>query len=118
MHCVMVYGTSELGGPFIGGICNCDYAVCMPMRRRLDYNIRNILLKGHEVAMVDYDQCNGCGICVQRCQYGAIKYEVTMNRPNIDATRCFGCGLCETGCPRDAIDLLDRESIPGLREEW
>lgn len=118
MHCVMVYGTSEFGGPYIGGVCNCDYTVCLVMRRRLDYGIRNFLLKSHYVAMTDYDQCNGCGICVQRCQYGAIKFEVTLNRPNIDMTRCFGCGLCETGCPRGAIDLLERTNFPALREEW
>jgi NAD-dependent dihydropyrimidine dehydrogenase PreA subunit len=118
MHCIMVYGQSEFGAPFIGGICNCDYADCLVMRRRLDLNIQTALLKSHWVAKVDYEECNGCGICVQRCQYGAIKFEVTMNKTNIDLQRCFGCGLCETGCPRGAIELLDREKIPGLREEW
>lgn len=118
MHCVMVYGQSEFGAPFVGGICNCDFSVCLVMRRRLDFGVRNFLLKSHYVAVCDYDQCNGCGICVQRCQYGAIKYEVTIDKPNIDMTRCFGCGLCETGCPREAIELLDRVDFPALREEW
>jgi ferredoxin len=70
------------------------------------------------VAKVDYDECNGCGVCVQRCQFGAIKFEVTQEKTNIDQMRCFGCGLCETGCPSGAIDLVDRESLPGLREMW
>ena len=56
-------------------------------------------LKSHYVAKVDYDECNGCGVCVQRCQFGAIKFEVTQGKTNIDHMRCFGCGLCETGCP-------------------
>ena len=59
-----------------------------------------------------------CGVCVQRCQFGAIKFEVTQGKTNIDHMRCFGCGLCETGCPSKAIELKDRESMPGLKEMW
>lgn len=118
MHCAMVYGKTEDNTPFVGGICNCDYPVCMPMRHRLDYNIKYNLLKGHYVAFLDYDKCNGCGLCAQRCQYGAIKMEVTIKKPNIDMFRCFGCGLCETGCKKNAIEMVKRSTMPALREEW
>ncbi|MEW6274630.1 MAG: 4Fe-4S binding protein [Bacillota bacterium] len=118
MHCIMVYGSTEQGTPFIGGICNCDYPDCEPIRRRLDYGLTYNLLKSHYVAIVNYDQCTGCGICVQRCQYGALKMEVTMHKPNIDMLRCFGCGLCETGCPKGAIELVERVKIPALKEAW
>jgi NAD-dependent dihydropyrimidine dehydrogenase PreA subunit len=113
VHLIMTFG-----GSYLGGICNCDYPDCSAIRRRLDYGFTEQCLKSHYVAVVDYDICNGCGVCVQRCQFGALKFEVTTTKANIDPFRCFGCGLCETGCPRGAISLVDRVSLPALREVW
>ena len=112
MHFVMA-----LGGGYIEGVCNCEYPACISIRNRLDMGIETFV-KGHYVAGVDYDACNGCGICVQRCQFGAAKYEVRIDKTNIDQMRCFGCGLCETGCPRGAITMLDKAGMPGLKEMW
>jgi NAD-dependent dihydropyrimidine dehydrogenase PreA subunit len=88
------------------------------IRKRVDYGITPGCLKSPWVATVDFDDCNGCGVCVQRCQFGAIKFEVTTEKTNVDQFKCFGCGLCETACPTEAIDLLDRESLPALKEGW
>ena len=112
MHLIMA-----LPGGYIEGVCNCEYPACLTIRNRLDMGIET-LLKGHTVASIDYDVCNGCGICVQRCQYGAAKFEVRINKSNVDQLRCFGCGLCQTGCPRDAITMIDREGMPGMKEVW
>lgn len=111
MHSLMMFGPR-----FIGGICNCDYPVCDALAMRLDFGFN--MLKGHHVAMVDYDLCNGCGICAQRCQFGALKMNVTIDKANIDQMRCFGCGLCETACPREAISLVEKAKIPALQEVW
>jgi len=118
MHCVMVYGTGYEGRPFVGGICNCDYPDCFELRHRLDYNIPHHLLKSHYVAMIDFNLCNGCGICAQRCQFGALKMENSRRKANIDMLRCFGCGLCENSCPRRAIKLVERVSMLQLKEVW
>jgi NAD-dependent dihydropyrimidine dehydrogenase PreA subunit len=114
----MVHILMTFGGSYVGGICNCDYPDCGAIRFRMDYGVETTCYKSHYVAKVDYDACNGCGICVQRCQFGAIKFEVTRDKTNIDQFKCFGCGLCHTACPRQAIELLERESLPGLREVW
>ncbi len=106
------------GIPYIGGICNCDYPDCLAIRQRLDYGLQGALLKGHHVAKVNYDECNGCDQCIPRCQFGAIKMEVTTSKANIDMFKCFGCGLCETACPRDAITLVERSSLPALKDVW
>jgi len=104
------------GAPYLGGLCLCDYPDCLAIRMRLDVGVG--LLKGHYVAIVDYDKCNGCGRCVQRCQFGALKFEISIDKANIDQYRCFGCGVCAQACPTDAIHLKRREEIPALVEVW
>ena len=111
VHILMLFGA-----PFIGGFCQCDYPDCGVVRNAVDLGIGT--LKSHFVARIDYDICNGCGICAQRCQFGALKFEVTTEKANIDPFKCYGCGLCESGCPRDAITLLERTTIPALAEVW
>ena len=111
VHILMLFGA-----PFIGGFCQCDYPDCGALRNAVDFGLGT--LKSHYVAEVDYDICNGCGICAQRCQFGALKFEVTSEKANIDQFKCYGCGLCETGCPREAIKLVRRETRPALAEVW
>lgn len=113
VHIIMTFG-----GSYVGGICNCDYPDCGMIRNRIDYGIATGCIKSPWVAKVNYDQCTGCGICVQRCQFGAIKFEVTIEKTNIDQFKCYGCGLCETACPTKGIELIERESLPGLKEVW
>lgn len=113
----MVASLMTHGTPYIGGLCMCDYPDCLAIRYRLDYGI-NQLFKGEFVAKLDYDKCSGCGTCVERCQFGAIKFEVTIEKTNIDQFRCFGCGVCMTTCPTGAISMVDRKTLPGLREVW
>ncbi len=104
------------GAPYIGGFCQCDYPDCHAIRNSLDLGLG--LMKSHYIAAVDYDVCNGCGICAERCQFGALKFEVTNRKANIDQFKCYGCGLCETGCPRGAIKLIERANLPALAEVW
>jgi NAD-dependent dihydropyrimidine dehydrogenase PreA subunit len=111
VHILMLFGA-----PFIGGFCQCDYPDCIALRDAIDFGIGP--LKSHYIAEVDYDTCNSCGICAGRCQWGALKFEVTTGKANIDPFKCFGCGLCETGCPRGAIRLLPRKSVSALAEVW
>ncbi len=111
VHILMLFGA-----PFIGGFCMCDYPDCNALRMAVDFGLGS--LKSHYVAEVDYDICNGCGVCAQRCQWGALKFEVTSEKANIDQFKCYGCGLCETGCPRKAIKLVERTSLPALAEVW
>jgi len=54
------------------------------------------------VAVVDADQCTGCGLCIQVCPAGAI----TVNAmATIDVGRCTACGQCVAECPQGAIAL-------------
>jgi len=61
------------------------------------------------VAVVDPDKCRNvkvkCGICAQRCPYGAIKAEE--GKPaQVTTANCHGCGTCVAECPTDAITQM------------
>lgn len=114
----MVHILMQEGGDFIGGLCNCDYPDCGPLRMRVDYGLNYQLVKGEYICEVDYERCNGCGECLGRCQFNALKYESTIDKPNIDPMVCFGCGLCMTACNRKAIDLVPRKQYVALQHVW
>jgi len=61
------------------------------------------------VAMVDASKCRNvttkCGICAERCPYGAIKAEEKQAAQVITAM-CHGCGTCVAECPADAITQM------------
>ncbi|HEY4715915.1 MAG TPA: 4Fe-4S dicluster domain-containing protein [bacterium] len=113
----MVHTFWTFGTPYIGGICNCEYPVCIGIRNRLDYGVR-ILMKGEQIAQLASEKCNGCGICAQRCQFGAIRMEVSRGKANINQQVCFGCGLCLTACKPRAIEMAGRARMSGLKEVW
>ncbi len=105
------------GTPYLAGLCNCDYPDCSAIRTRLDYDVK-MLWKGHQVAQVDTELCNGCAQCVHRCQFKALSFSATQNRAYIDPFQCFGCGLCATECPQDAVTMVERASLPALANVW
>lgn len=58
------------------------------------------------VANVDPEKCRNtkvkCGICAERCPYGAI--EALEGKPaEVLTAMCHGCGTCVAECPADAI---------------
>lgn len=64
------------------------------------------------VAVVDTERCNGCGLCVEECNYaGAIYLEEvevegkTAQRATISPSQCKGCGACVAVCPTRAINV-------------
>ena len=61
------------------------------------------------VAVVDPDKCRNvkakCGICAQKCPYGAIKIEEGKPAQVVTAM-CHGCGTCAAECPADAITQM------------
>lgn len=112
VQCLFTFGT-----PYIAGICNCDYPDCGSIRNRLDHDLK-ALWKGHHIAQIDTDLCNGCTQCIHRCQFRALSFSPTLNKAYIDPFQCFGCGLCATECPQDAITMVERSSLPTLANVW
>ena len=53
---------------------------------------------------IDPTQCNGCGLCVERCPTGALAMQGVLPfiaRPDL----CSFCATCEEICPTEAIGL-------------
>ncbi|MCS7095703.1 MAG: hydrogenase iron-sulfur subunit [Candidatus Bathyarchaeota archaeon] len=73
------------------------------------------------IAVVDPVKCRNvtvkCGICAERCPYGAIK--VAEKQPaQVITAMCHGCGTCVAECPADAIQQMhftDAQILAQLR---
>jgi MinD superfamily P-loop ATPase len=67
---------------------------------------------GHE-AFIEGELCTGCGACVERCRFDAVRVEaegLEGPRFSIDASACEGCGVCVRFCPAQAIEFRERVS--------
>ncbi|MCD6446200.1 4Fe-4S dicluster domain-containing protein [Candidatus Bathyarchaeota archaeon] len=64
------------------------------------------------IILVDEDKCDGCGWCIEACDYGAI-----MLHP--DKKKVFVCDLCQDlgepqcvkWCPEEALDLVTADTL-------
>ncbi|MFO7653318.1 MAG: ATP-binding protein [Candidatus Krumholzibacteriia bacterium] len=69
---------------------------------------RHEFFSGNE-AVVRLEDCDGCGICHERCRFGAIvPWTGSMDglpRFQVDPVACEGCGVCVRFCPAEAIDF-------------
>jgi MinD superfamily P-loop ATPase len=65
---------------------------------------------GGQVAIVDQERCEGCGVCVELCRFDAISEENGVY--TVDPIACEGCALCFYQCPSEAIRT--EEQVAGL----
>ena len=61
--------------------------------------------KGSKLAMIDETKCVQCGLCREKCRFGAITENF-----EVDAFACEGCGVCTIVCPANAVRLTERIS--------
>ena len=85
-------------------ICNCCSCCCMVLRAMMILGKEDICYQSRYLARVDPEKCDACGLCVERCQFGAMAIHEGL--AEADKTRCFGCGLCASGCPTEAIEMV------------
>jgi NAD-dependent dihydropyrimidine dehydrogenase PreA subunit len=61
------------------------------------------------IAMVDQEQCTGCGICIDACPEQAISVK---QLAAVDSERCIGCGACIPECPNESLSLEQQIAAP------
>jgi len=94
-------------------ICFCDDCCCLyrtHMKKRGE-NLNKAYKKLPGVTVrVNYDLCNGCGVCAESCFVAAIQMKDGMAVIGDD---CKGCGRCVNVCPVQAIimDFADKETL-------
>lgn len=62
--------------------------------------------RGGQVAVIDEDNCQGCGVCVAVCRFEALHANNGTYR--VDPIACDGCAACVTQCPEDAISMHEQ----------
>jgi len=87
----------------LGYVCNCCGCCCGILRGITDWGIENSVAHSNYYAVIDPDECAGCGTCITRCQVHAISEE--NGKSVVDRKKCIGCGLCATGCPNGVARL-------------
>lgn len=88
-------------------ICNCCTCCCNVLRGLSVSNQPNAFVNSDFIISVDQNSCIGCGVCVDRCQFGALS--ISDKGCQVEKDKCIGCGVCAVKCPEEALKLTPRE---------
>jgi NAD-dependent dihydropyrimidine dehydrogenase PreA subunit len=92
-------------GGWIYAICNCEGKICFPFRAHQAAGA--VMYPGPNIVAVDKDNCIGCGMCVERCHFGA--NALTNEICKVDLAKCYGRGICIPTCNGQARRMVERE---------
>jgi ferredoxin len=102
----LVHSVNNIKNPNF--LCNCCECCCVFVQALKKLGIFASIGKSGFFALLDEELCNQCGICVDKCIFGAISDE--NERIKFDEDKCFGCGLCAYSCPDEAVKLILKEN--------
>jgi len=85
-------------------ICNCCGCCCKALGHVTRHGNPDAIARSNYYAVIDPDDCNGCELCIERCQVDAIQLEDDVASENRET--CIGCGLCISACPVECISLV------------
>ncbi|NIM58763.1 MAG: 4Fe-4S dicluster domain-containing protein [Candidatus Aminicenantes bacterium] len=87
----------------ISNICCCCGCCCQVLKAVKRHPKPSSIISSPFLAHAETETCEGCGICVERCQMEALSLEDEKVVLNLD--RCIGCGLCVTTCSTGSLTL-------------
>ena len=103
----MAYALGEDHDPdHVNAICSCCSCCCAILSATLRYGLAPHLLSSETISQTDSTKCTACGVCVERCQFGA--RAIVNSSLSFNDELCFGCSLCVSTCPENAIKLIDK----------
>jgi len=79
--------------------CCCGVLNRLKLHPRPSEQVASPFIARHEP-----ETCEGCGICLDRCQMDALTLE--NDQAVLNSTRCIGCGLCVSTCPTGSLTLV------------
>ncbi|MDY6964621.1 MAG: NAD(P)-binding protein [Halobacteriota archaeon] len=97
-------------GIFLCGTCHSPKTISESIAQASGAASKSCMLLSKEtiraegaIATIDDTICEGCGLCVSICPYGAIEKDVEKNVAVVTDVLCKGCGTCAASCPANAI---------------
>ncbi len=72
-----------------------------------EINYTESFTSGYE-AKIRTDECSGCDLCREYCQFDSIKHDAEDNTYAVEPALCEGCGVCVSFCPEQCIDFPER----------
>ena len=88
--------------------CCCGVLTRLKLHPRPSEVVASPFIAGHEP-----ETCEGCGVCVDRCQMGALTLED--DRVVLNPDRCIGCGLCVSTCPTGSLTLVRKPASEQIK---
>jgi NAD-dependent dihydropyrimidine dehydrogenase PreA subunit len=89
-------------------LCSCCECCCHDIAFMKTLGRPDLVAHADYIAVVDKNRCTQCGICTERCVFGA--WVIKDDEVIYDNKKCYGCGLCVTKCPDNAIKMELRTS--------
>jgi len=93
-------------------ICNCCGCCCEAMIAARKFGVLNPVHTSNFLPVVDEQECNGCGKCVNACPVEAMTLVSTndphhpkMKKAKLDEEICLGCGVCVRACAHSGLSL-------------
>lgn len=88
-------------------ICNCC-SCCCELLAGVQIGFHQGIAKAPFLAAVDQERCNGCGLCVQACNVGALSDGDKKQPVQLQEEICLGCGACVPVCRQKALEMVAR----------
>lgn len=109
-HNLVQFGENVQNG--VNFICNCCGCCCEALVAARKFAFLNPVHTTNFIPVINEENCNGCGKCVDVCGVEAMSITSANNPRNpkqkkaiLDSNRCLGCAVCINVCKTKALSL-------------